>query len=62
MGVGSLITGISGFTTPLILGILFDVQGSYVVGFLAMSAVTFLGGFLIIAAKPPVNVGLKMRG
>ncbi len=57
MGVGSLITGISGFTTPLILGIMFDVQGSYVFGFLAMAAVTFLGGFLIIGAKPPAKVG-----
>lgn len=62
MGVGSLITGISGFTTPLILGILFDVQGSYVFGFLAMAAATFLGGFLIIAAKPPVNVSLEIKG
>ena len=62
MGVGSLITGISGFTTPLILGVLFDVQGSYVFGFVTMAAVTFLGGFLIIGAKPPRKFELTING
>lgn len=59
MGVGSLITGLAGFTTPLMLGALFDVQGSYVLGFIAMAAVTFLGGFLIFWANPPRRLNQK---
>ena len=62
MGIGNLITSISGISTPLILGILFDTQGTYVPGFLGMAALTFSGGFLMLGAvrpSPPRTEGLQ---
>ncbi len=53
MGIGSLITGISGVATPLLLGVLFDLQGTYRPGLLTMAAITFVGGFLILFAVRP---------
>lgn len=57
MGIGSFITGISGVATPLLLGILFDMQGTYKPGLLSMAAITFIGGFLILFAVRPTVPG-----
>lgn len=57
MGIGNLITGISGVATPLVLGILFDNQGTYIPGLLGMAAITFIGGFLILFAVRPTVPG-----
>jgi MFS family permease len=57
MGIGNMITGISGVATPLILGVLFDIQGTYRPGLLSMAAITFVGGFLILFAVRPILPG-----
>lgn len=53
MGIGSLISSVSGFITPLLLGYLYDVQGTYLWGFLGMSAVTLSGAVIILFATKP---------
>lgn len=60
MGIGSLISSVSGFITPLLLGYLYDVQGTYLWGFLAMSAVTLSGAVIILfATKPRIPIDEK---
>lgn len=56
LGIGSLITSLAGMGTPLALGILYDSQGTYLVGFLTMATLTFLGGFLILGAARPTLI------
>ena len=60
MGIGSLITSISGVVTPLLLGVLFDIQGTYLPGFVAMAALTFFGSFLILFAVRPTLSGAEI--
>ena len=60
MGIGSLITSVSGISTPLLLGVLFDIQGTYVPGFLGMAALTFSGGFLMLGAVRPSLPGAEV--
>ena len=53
MGIGGLITGPIGIVTPIFLGVLYDIQGTYLLGFLIMSLLTFLGGFVMLFVKRP---------
>ncbi len=60
MGIGSLITSTSGIITPILLGVLYDAQQSYMVGFVSMAVLTFLGGFLVLLAKRPTLPGMDV--
>ena len=59
MGIGGLITGPIGIVTPIFLGVLYDIQGTYLLGFLIMSLLTFLGGFVMLFVKRPSLPGTQ---
>jgi len=52
-GLGSLFTSVSSVSAPILLGWIFDTQGTYFYGFLGIAATTFSGGFLILLAGRP---------
>ena len=52
-GVGNFIMSWTGLLTPILLGWLHDIQGTYFAGFIAMSLLTSSGSILILFAKQP---------
>ena len=53
LGIGNFIMSWTGLMTPVLLGYLHDVQGTYAPGFLAMASLTASGSVLILFAKRP---------
>ena len=47
-GLLNFFFGITALVGPLLVGILFDTTGSYLAGFLALSALGMLGAFVVI--------------
>ena len=47
-GLLNFFFGITALLGPLLVGILFDTTGSYLVGFLVLSALGMLGAFVVI--------------
>ncbi|MBE0597150.1 MAG: MFS transporter [Desulfuromonadales bacterium] len=54
MGIVFPVSMIVGGLAPLAAGIVYDHQGSYATAFYGLAALAFLGGVLVMQAKPPV--------
>ena len=48
--------------SPLIVGVLYDINGDYVYAFLFAALAWFTAGFVVILAKPPVKAASKGLG
>ena len=53
IGLGNLVTSVSSITAPVLLGWMFDTQGTYLYGFTGAAIGTLVGAALIITAKRP---------
>jgi MFS family permease len=56
MGMQAPFVTLIGAITPFLVGLAYDYQGNYSTAFMVMAALTFLGVFLILFAKPPKPV------
>ena len=53
MGISQFPSNLAMMLGPVFAGYLFDIQGSYFTPFIIFSALSFIGGVLILFAKPP---------
>jgi sugar phosphate permease len=53
MGFSTLISTVGMITGPLLAGILYDVQGTYTLGFTVLAAMALLGGTSFLLARKP---------
>lgn len=53
IGLGNLVTSVSSISAPILLGWLFDTQGTYLYGFSGAALGTLIGAALIITANKP---------
>ena len=50
---------ISSALGPLLVGVLYDVNGNYTYAFLAAAAAWFIAGFVVLLAKPPTSTSTQ---
>ena len=53
IGLGNLVTSVSSITAPVLLGWMFDTQGTYLYGFTGAAIGTLAGAALIVTANKP---------
>jgi MFS family permease len=62
IGLGNLVTSVSSITAPVLLGWMFDTQGTYLYGFSGAALGTLVGAALIMTTKQPHLPKEEVRG
>lgn len=55
LGLQAPVVAIAGATGPFLVGLAYDIQGSYAMSFYVLAALVFTGGLMVLFAKPPIR-------